>query len=262
MNEYLRELEEWRRTADESLRRHWLPLAGLFWLEEGRNLVGPGAAVDLPRALGTVGEFDLSGEDVVFRGRDPRVHAAGTVVEERRLLPDGAEGTPDIEFDGYRMRLVRRGGTLAVRLWDHAKLIDFPGRIWYDANPEFRVEGALEPYAEPHEVEVPTALGYSEKELVLGEIVFSLPGGEGRLPAFGDEDELFLIFRDTTAADTTYGGGRYLTAPRIDGHRYLVDFNRAFNPPCAVTPYATCSMPPREAMLSFAIPAGEKYRGH
>jgi uncharacterized protein (DUF1684 family) len=75
--------------------------------------------------------------------------------------------------------------------------------------------------------------------------------------AVGD-DEIFFVFRDRTSGKETYGAGRFLKANPAAGGCMTLDFNRACNPPCAFTPFATCPLPPPENWLPFAVPAGEK----
>jgi hypothetical protein len=75
-------------------------------------------------------------------------------------------------------------------------------------------------------------------------------------------EPLFLVFGDATNGEGTYGGGRFLTAdPPDSAGTVVLDFNRATNPPCAFTPYATCPIPPRENVLPVPVTAGEKAWG-
>ena len=79
-------------------------------------------------------------------------------------------------------------------------------------------------------------------------------------PALDDGgDTLFLVFADRTSGHGSYGAGRFLDAPRPDPQgRLVIDFNQAYNPPCAFTPFATCPLPPPENRLDLAIQAGER----
>lgn len=94
-----------------------------------------------------------------------------------------------------------------------------------------------------------------------GALVFEINGWVYRLDPLLEKGskQLFIIFADKTSGKETYGAGRYLYAdpPGADGN-VVVDFNKAHNPPCAFTKFATCPLPPRQNRLAIRVEAGEK----
>lgn len=261
-------LAGWKKNRDERLRRPdgWLTLVGLGWLEPGENRVGSAAEsrVVLPKAApASVGTLQVDGERIRFTAA-PGVAVRGGGKPVTSLdLADDRDGAPTVlEVGTVSFYAIRRAGRAAVRIKDSAApaLAAFRGLDYYPADRRWRVEARFEPAPTPREVEVPNVLGYVEKMPSPGHVVFRWDGAEHRLLALDDtgDGRLFLVFGDTTNGRATYGGGRFLyTDPPVDG-RVVIDFNRAYNPPCVFSPYATCPLPPRGNKLLFAIEAGEK----
>jgi uncharacterized protein (DUF1684 family) len=124
------------------------------------------------------------------------------------------------------------------------------------------VTARWEPYATPRPVEVPSVIGTTVKELAPGRAWFTVDGKEVSLEPTLDDGELFFVFKDKTAPRQTYGAGRFLyAAPPKDG-KVVLDFNRAYNPPCVFSPWATCPLPLPQNILPVRIEAGEKNWGH
>ncbi len=258
---------EARLTAEDG----WLTLTGLFWLEPGANPVGSAgdAAVRLPagpdEAAGLVLGDDGTVTLIPFPGADLTVNG-GTAVEQ--TLATDASGSPDMLRTGRLLfYLIARGDRVGVRVKDPEAPTrrDFHGLERYPIDPAFRVTATFEPYPEPVEVAIPTVIGEPSLMLAPGLLEFDIDGEtvtlEPYISAPGDRD-LFIVFRDATSGDTTYGAGRFLDAELIEGSSEVVlDFNLATNPPCAFTPFATCPLPTLENTLSVPIEAGEKYSG-
>jgi len=129
----------------------------------------------------------------------------------------------------------------------------------------FRISATFEPYPEPREVAIPTVIGEPSMMLAPGLLEFVINGETVSLEPYitsPGERTLFIVFRDSTSGDTTYGAGRFLNAEIVEGSNEVVlDFNLATNPPCAFTPFATCPLPTPENTLFVAINAGEQYSG-
>jgi uncharacterized protein (DUF1684 family) len=140
----------------------------------------------------------------------------------------------------------------------------FSGIETFPPDPRWRIEARFEPFPEPRHVMVPSITGTPEEDISPGVVAFDLEGETRRLSVTGrpGDREYFLVFGDATSGHETYGGGRfvYLPAPNADGLT-IVDFNRAYNPPCVFTPYATCPLPTPENRLPVRIEAGEKSWG-
>jgi uncharacterized protein (DUF1684 family) len=258
---------EERLTAEDG----WLTLVGLDWLEPGSNTVGTGedAAVRLPDGPAVVGSLDLGDDGIVTLTPvpDSGLTVNGEAAEAGPVASD-ASGSPDLIRSGRSLfYLIERGERVGVRVKDPEAPIrlDFAGLERYPLDPAFRITATFEPYPEPKEVAIPTIIGEPSMMLAPGSLRFAVGGESVSLEPYvdGPEDRsLFLVFRDATSGDTTYGAGRFLGAELIDGSTEVVlDFNLATNPPCAFTAFATCPLPTPENTLFVAIEAGERYRG-
>lgn len=272
---YAAEVEDWRieRLARLTADDGWLSLTGLYWLEPGENRFGSaedGAVVLPDPGVADIAGLLILGPDgtvIIFAEEGAGVEINGEPITHTTLRTDAA-GKPDIVTAGrIQFFVIDRGGRLAARVKDP----EAPSRLAFDGIEHFpidsayRVEARLEPYDQPREVAIPTVLGEDTTMLAPGTLHFTIDGTEHILEPYQDspdDDEYFLIFRDGTSAVTTYGAGRFLYAAAAgeDGTTVL-DFNLAYNPPCAFTPYATCPLPPPQNWLQASIEAGEMYTG-
>jgi uncharacterized protein (DUF1684 family) len=158
--------------------------------------------------------------------------------------------------------LIRRGDRLGVRLWDarRPERTSFPGRRWYPVDPAWRLAASFDAHTPPVSLRVPSVLGETHVEHSIGRVSFLIAGEAHALEALPEETgELFLIFADPTNRDVTYPSGRFLYTDPPEAGQVIVDFNRAYNPPCAFTSYAICPLPPAENRLSVPVAAGEIY---
>ena len=256
-------VEAWRDKRYAALRREmgWLTLVGLGWLRDGVNRLGTGPDVDvrLPSGPALVGTVTLEGGRVVADGG---FRHAGEAVADLELVDD-EDGRPTLlEVESLRLCLIRRGGQLAIRTWDTdaSARREFDGVDHWPVDPAWLIEARFE--VTPGRVlRVPDVLGFIEEEPSPGEVVFTVADAERRLQALsgGDSGELWLVFGDLTNGAETYGGGRFLYTdpPAADGS-VSVDFNRAYNPPCVFSPFATCPLPWAANRLETRIEAGER----
>jgi uncharacterized protein (DUF1684 family) len=262
---------EWREEKERSFRgeESWLALVGLFWLAEGENRVGSrlDCLVRLPEsaASGVFGAFVVRGDQVTFRAA-PGAGASllGSPLDEADLLPDTSGSPTKITLGPYTLMLIRRGARHAIRVWDRSssRRQNFPPRQWFPIDPRYRVRADFHRYGNPRPLVVPDVTGGVQEMESPGEVAFDLLGRRVRLIASEEEEgSLFLTFADKTNGVSTYPAGRYLYTGQPEGGTVEVDFNRAYSPPCAFTPYATCPLPPTENRLRFAIEAGERYEG-
>jgi uncharacterized protein len=183
------------------------------------------------------------------------------------LLDDGHEKPTTVAFGTVSFYLVERNGEFGLRVKDSDAPMrkNFLGLDYFDVDPSWRIEAKWEAYDPPHEVEEPNILGKMDKVVVPGAAVFTRDGKSYRLEPVietpGDKN-LFLVFADKTSGKETYGAARFVyTDPPKDG-KVVIDFNTAYNPPCAFTSYATCPLPTAQNRLAMRVTAGEKkYRG-
>ncbi|MEW6568902.1 MAG: DUF1684 domain-containing protein [Chloroflexota bacterium] len=269
MAAYEDEILAWRRARDESLRAEdgWLALAGLFWLRQGENRIGADASgeVVLPADLAPpyLGTLTVSSGHVTLEPAPDTPLTADGEPAGRIALRADTTGSPTIlRHRRLKMVLIERAGRFGLRVWDseHAHRRSFPGRVWFPVDSHYRVVARFEAYDAARPIAIDTMLGEAVQEDCLGRVAFVLDGIEGSLEALaGDDGGLFLIFRDATTGATTYPGGRYLTTEAPSDDQVELDFNRAYNPPCAFTPYATCPLPPKGNTLPHRIEAGERF---
>lgn len=267
---YQQEMNIWYQERDKRLRdpNGWLTLVGLFWLESGLNTVGSDStnAVILPKAApGLVGSlhFDAATGAVTFRreGASPVLHE-GQPVESVILRSDADKPGPTILALGdITFFLIKRDTRLGVRVKDKKSpvLTAFRGMERFALDPKWRVVGKLRQSPEGQTLDVPTVLGTIEKMPSRGRVVFEVDGRTLELDVVdAGEREVSVIFGDVTNGKETYGGGREVDGEVLEDGRVLIDFNKAYNPPCSFTPYATCPLPPKHNRLPVAVQAGEK----
>lgn len=268
---YVQSILEWREKRAESLTRPdgWTSLVALHWLEEGENSFGSGPENALVLPAGSTAEragiFDYDGTTVSVKLDDGVEGAIGdAAVTEQLLAPDTAPGGPDqLEIGRLTFSVIERGGRHGIRVKDPESpaRLEFAGIDNFPISADFRLKARLVRADEPRELSLPTVVQTQADFLVLGEVEFSVGRESLRLQALVSEledEELFIIFKDETSGKETYGAGRYLVAPLLANDRVELDFNRAYNPPCAFTPFATCPLPPRENHLTVSVTAGEK----
>jgi hypothetical protein len=252
---YQAEIAQWRRAREAELRQDgsWLTVAGLFWLREGSNRFGTDQSneIALPDGPAHAGAFDLRSGKV-------------TVTMDGRTRPLAADSADTVTVGRLRLSVIHRGPKYGIRLKDPASQArrDFHGLDYFAASEEYRVTAKF--VAEPQKIPIANVLGQTEPMDSPGYVVFRLNGQELRLyPVFeAPASGLFFIFRDQTSGKETYGAGRFLNTDLPREEQVVLDFNKAYNPPCAFTPYATCPLPPPENRLGVRIEAGEKKYGH
>lgn len=250
------DLQEWqaRRLAELSGPDSWLGLTGLYWLQDGLNSVGsaPDSAVVLPGGPSRLGDLRCAGSQVFWQPL-----SGG----ERELQTD-VHGRPSlVEFENWAFFPVDRDGRLAARVRDRdwAKGRPFAGLSYFDFDPAWQIDAEWQAISPPLRMEVPNVSGDLKVVEVAHRAAFEIGGQTvGLLPMVVGDDEVFFVFRDRTSGRESYGAGRFLKArPAVDG-KIRLDFNQAYSPPCAFTPFATCPLPPPDNWLAFPVNAGEK----
>jgi uncharacterized protein (DUF1684 family) len=269
-DDYLSDLLKWRNEMDANLRREndRLALCGLFWLQKGFNTFGSSRDCDivLPKpAPRIIGAFDFDGSAVTLTldlGQSIEVNGWPTT-SRTPINTDDSPAPSVVTYQKLRMVVMRRPHGVGVRVWDNgrAERETFPGRKWFEPDPDFRISAIYNPYPVPMKIQVPNVLGETEEDMVHGYISFSLGGRGRRLDVSELEDgRLYLAFRDRSNGITTYSEGRYLyTEPVHEDGLVNVDFNRAFNPPSAFSPYSTSTFASKRNELKIRVEVGERF---
>jgi len=270
---YKAEIEQWRQDRETRLKSDtgWLTVTALYWLKEGPNRFGSSSDNDLklpPGAPAAAGVFDLSGGKVTVKIQSgATVTSAGEAITEMVMKPDSAGEPTIVALGDLSMYVIERGGKFAIRMKDKNSRMrkDFTGLKWYPVKPEYRITASFQEYDPAKPISIPNILGQTEKLPSPGYVTFKLHGKKVRLePVLEDPDakELFLIFKDKTSGVETYPAGRFLYVDFPVEGKIVLDFNKAYNPPCAFTPYATCPLPPAQNRMDLPIEAGELNYGH
>ncbi|HNR92475.1 MAG TPA: DUF1684 domain-containing protein [Dokdonella sp.] len=270
--EHAQDVEAWRaqRLSRLTAPTGWLSLVGLDWLKPGRNTIGSAKDNDIviakaPMKLGTV---LLDGDVVTIElEADAVATIDGGNSARATLLDDSHEKPTIVAFGTVSFYLVDRGGRKGLRIKDSEAptRTGFSGLDNYPFDDSWRIEADWVAFDPPQSLEIPNVLGTIDAMPVPGKAVFERDGKRHELlPVLETPDatELFFIFVDRTSGKQTYGAGRFLYAKPAQDGKVVLDFNRAYNPPCAFTPFATCPLAPPENRLPIAVTAGEKrYRG-
>lgn len=263
---YQQSFDKWKGGLAEGLKQDWLPLAGLFWLKQGENSFGsdPKNAVVFPKGPGRAGSFLLHDKDVTLQ-LAPGITA--TIDDkpgaQAKLQPDISGHPTEVAIGSLYFHVIVRGQRIGIRLSDQESdaVRNWPGLQFFPLNMNYRVTAKWVPAEGKRTVAVPDVLGDVHEQPVAGTVVFKINGEEVQLTDLRGEPTkgLFFVFNDLTSKTDTYPGGRFLQTGGVVDGKVEIDFNRAYNPPCAVTPYATCPLAPKENRLRVAISAGEKY---
>jgi uncharacterized protein len=261
------ENQKWREKREAELKGEegWLTVAGLFWLKAGPNTFGTGSnqSIVLPNgsAPAHVGTLELASGVVTLKSAPGiRVLVNDKVVGEFEMRFDGEEPPAPFTVASLKLSVIKRGERYGLRVRDKnsAARREFTGLRWFPARESYRVTASFTPDPQAKEIIIMNVLGDELKMKSPGTLSFELNGKRYQLrPVVEDDKKLFILFKDKTAGKTTYGAGRFLYADLPQDGKVVLDFNRAENPPCAFTLYATCPLPPRQNFLPIPINAGE-----
>jgi uncharacterized protein len=272
-NTYNETIQDWRAAEEAKLRAEdgWLTVVGLEWLQERANTVGSSSDCDvnLPGEAipAQIGVLHLHNGQITFRvTTNEPVFIDDAQVEQANLRVYQYQVTPTyVKVGSITFFIIQRGDRYGVRIRDANSVArrTFGGRVWFPIDPAYRVTAQFIAYPTQRKLEVETSFGITTLLNNLGVLEFDLCGQSLRVEAFHDGDDaepelLWLIFRDATSGVSTYAASRFLKVPLAPDGTALVDFNRAYHPPCAFTDFATCPLPPPQNRLTIAIEAGEK----
>lgn len=268
---YAADTRDWRAKRLDAIAgaEGWSTVAGFFWLDSAESSIGnaPGnrvllAAEHTPPHLGTLSRTDRG---FVFRAhRTANVTVDGARIDSVVVADDKSEKPTVLQNGSVTYRVIERGGRFALRVKDTAYVLrrEFKGLEYLPVDTALRVHARFTPHPTPQTVRILNVLGQTEAYRSPGTLEFTVGGAAYSLTATfegKDTTQYFILLRDATSRDLTYPAGRFMYVPLADSTGYtILDFNRAINPPCAFTAFATCPLPPAQNVLSVALRAGEK----
>lgn len=269
---YRASIDNWHHTRTENLKKEtgWLNLAGLFWLQEGRNSFGSGSTQSIIFPKGSIaahaGYFERKGNTVsVVAQPGVNITIQDTTVTDRIIFKPDSLKTPVLAHGSLRWTVIKREDRIGIRLRDlnSIALKRFKGIDRYPVDAAWKTTAKLETIGQPGLISITNVLGQTNLQNAAGKLVFTLQGKTYTLDVLDEgEAELFIVFADATNTTDTYPSGRFVYIPKPDAQgNTVIDFNKAYNPPCAFTPFATCPLPPPQNRLPLAITAGEKKYG-
>ncbi len=272
---YIQTIQAWQESRNEEMRdttSSWLNLVGLHWLEEGESTFGSDSSNTLlfpDHSPAFAGTFTL--EDSVLSlqvAEGVSILHKGQAVKDMVLQHDMDPTTTYLQMGSINIHAISRPEGIAIRVKDsqNPDLVNFKDIPNFDIKADWQLEAQLEWYDQPIPIMIPTVLGSQRMQKCPALIVFEVNGERHELypyDSFYGDPVWTVIFSDLTNGETTYGGGRFLSldAPKPGTPSMLIDFNKAYNPPCAFSAFATCPVPPPENRLGLAIAAGEKMYG-
>lgn len=267
--EYVQSHKEWEKSRLERLKSEngWLNLVGLHWLKEGENPFGSNEANNIvfpEKAPEFIGSYMLYKNYISIRIEpDVDVYINDSLLKEHKVYTDADKNSTHFKLDDFRWHIIKRGDRYGIRLRDlKSPLLEEITEIpTFPIDLKWRVKANFEPFDTPKKIAVPNFLGDVDYEKCYGLLKFNIDGQELSLMPLGDgvKENFFVIFADETSAEETYGAGRFLSVEKPDKNGItFIDFNKATNPPCAFTDYATCPLPPKENILPVKVLAGEK----
>ena len=260
--------QAWRaeRLAQLTKPDGWASLVGMHWLDPGSHRVGSDTDNGIRLEMGPahLGVFTVRNGATRFVA-DTAVTIDGTAALRSALRSDAdAQGPSVIAFDEGKglATVIARGGRLALRVKhaDADSRLRFTGLQYWDGGRDWQVPARFIAHPAGKTLPIANIIGTTDEIPNPGAVEFERGGTTYRMEALDEGcDTLFLVFADRTSGHGSYGAGRFLDAPRPDPQgRLVIDFNQAYNPPCAFTPFATCPLPPPENRLDLAIEAGER----
>lgn len=272
--EHSRRIEAWRqqRLASLTAPDGWLSLVGLEWLEPGTNRIGRAPDNDRVLTAGPahLGTLTLDSALTLELNPDAGATVDGRTVRQATLTDDGQPGVDPsvVRFGSASFQVIDRGGRKGLRVRDSeaATRTHFVGIETFPVDAAWRIVARWVPFDPPQTLQMGNVLGTLDTVAVPGKAVFEYGGRMMELRPYQEEPggELFFVFADATSGRETYGAARFLYAALPEDGIVVLDFNCAYNPPCAFTAFATCPLAPPENRLDLRMTAGElKYSsGH
>jgi uncharacterized protein (DUF1684 family) len=260
------EAEAWRAKHEADYRRDWVTIAGLHFLTPGAHTAGSASSNDivLPASVPPrLGRFVLDNDTVRFEPEHgSAVSLKGAEIKTAvQLADDGTDRPDELAIGDIRLVVHRSGERKSLRVWDPGGELarGFLGFTWFPIQTEYRVTGRFIRDETIREMQVVNTFGDLDTFKTEGVVEFMLNGQTLRLRPFTTRPKRFyFVFRDASAGQETYEAARFLYSDLREDGTTVLDFNQAYNPPCAFNPYTTCPIPLPENRLKVKILAGER----
>ncbi len=265
---YRQSVEKWRQAYEAQLKSDdgWLTVSGLFWLHDGENTFGSGPLNDIvlpASAPASAGSFEFhAGHTIVHIKSGVHAILNGKPIESGEMHSDS--NSDQLVIGDLTLYVHSSGDRYTIRLRDKNSQLrkDFTGTRWFPVDESYRVTSRYVPYDKPKQIEIQNVMGDTLQETIPGYVAFTVQGQELRLDAEVDGSDASFVFRDLTSGHETYAASRFLDTKIEKDGSVILDFNQAYNPPCAYNPYTTCPLPPPQNRLAVRIEAGEKIYHH
>lgn len=268
LDAHVKEVQVWRDKHEVDYRRDWVSIAGLFSFKPGRNTAGSakGQDIQLPASVpASVGAFVLNGIAVRF---EPSAEALSQITANGKpitgpmdLRDDGGPNADELRIGEVRMVVHVSGENRSLRVRDPKGPLatGFLGFTWFKIDPKYRVTGRFVKDAAPRALKVLNTFGDIDSYNTEGVITFTLLGKKMSVRPFTTRpNRFYIVFKDQSSGKETYAAARFLYADLKPDGTTVLDFNEAYNPPCAFNPHTTCPIPLKENRLPIKILAGEK----
>ena len=266
---YSDSINRWHQQRIQDLKAPdgWVNLVGLFWLQPGINRLGSSTSNELilthPNMPVLAGYFEWVNQEVNWVTEPGIAVTENNVPVNKQLVySQDMKNIPQLALQDLRFTVIARGDKIGIRMRDlHSPALDsFHTIPRFPVNRSWKLKANFEP-KESGKIEILNVLGQVNRENSPGKLAFTYQQKTYWLDVLEEGDQWFILFADATSGKTTYPTGRFLyVTQKKPGEEIYIDFNQAFNPPCAFTPYATCPLPPPQNRLPIAVNAGEQYQ--
>ena len=270
---YKSEIENWDKQRERNLKSEngWLNIIGLLWLADGENTFGTDTSCNIvfpyTKSIKKLGTISLKKGIVSMHITEGfnEIYYNNNIFHEGIIFTDTIQNAPVFSYKSLRWFIIKRGNKYGIRLRDLEceALANFTKISRFEIDEKWNIKAKYEPYNKNKMVGIKDVIGLTTTTELAGKLIFNIDGKEYWLDATQEGNKLFIVFADETSGAATYPAGRFLYADVPKDSQYtILDFNKAYNPPCAFTNYATCPLPLPQNILKVAITAGEKNYGH
>jgi len=271
-SEYTKEIEAWdaKRIANLKNENGFLNLAGLFWLNAGKNSFGSDSSNQIVfpknKIEAKAGYYIYTDSTVLLvADKNADIRIKDRKIKQEIIYNVDSVTNPVLSHGSLRWNIIRRGEMVGIRLHDleHPNVKNFHKIPRYQVQENWKISATFQPSIIGKTINITDVLGQTQAQKSPGKLLFKIEGKAYSLDVLeGGENDYFVIFADATNGAETYPSGRFVYVPKPgEDDKTSIDFNKSYNPPCAFTPYATCPLPPKQNVLPLEVKAGEKFDG-